>query len=124
MLTWVADLALAASLTALEGAMLAAFWFTEGLKKWAAKGGPVAGETVRLYPVLTLGPTGAAAAGYGFHRAGLPAAWISQALVAVALASLLALALAADCRDWAARRLRRRRLRRERRRVRGRTGRG
>ncbi|CAM5651112.1 hypothetical protein [Streptomyces aurantiogriseus] len=116
------DLALAASLTALEAATLIAFLFAESLKKWAVHGGHVAGAKVRFYLVLTLGPTGAAAAGYGFRQAGLSAAWISQALVALALVLLLTLELGTDCHAWATRRLNRRHLVRKRRRVRGLSG--
>lgn len=85
MLMWTVDLGSAALLTALEVAALAAFWFAEGLKQWAAGGARPPGATARLILVLTVGPTGLVAVGYGFYRADLPVACGSQALLAAAL---------------------------------------
>lgn len=91
MLMWTVDLGSAAVLTALEVAALAAFWFAEGLKQWAAGGARPPGATARLFLVLTVGPTGLVAVSYGFYRADLPVACGSQALLAAALVLLLAL---------------------------------
>ncbi|MFC9287598.1 hypothetical protein [Streptomyces sp. NPDC057052] len=52
---WVLDLGLAILLSGLEVAALVAFWFVEGMKKWAAEGGPVPGGTSRFFLVLSVG---------------------------------------------------------------------
>ncbi|MET9472309.1 hypothetical protein [Streptomyces sp. NPDC002922] len=97
MLMWTVDLGSAAVLTALEVAALAAFWFAEGLKQWAAGGARPPGATARLFLVLTVGPTGLVAVSYGFYRADLPVACGSQALLAAALILLLALGGGTEC---------------------------
>lgn len=91
MLMWTVDLGSAALLTALEVTALAAFWFAEGLKQWAAGGARPPGATARLFLVLTVGPTGLVAVSYGFYRADLPVACGSQALLAAPLSC---------CRPW------------------------
>ncbi|XMA35672.1 hypothetical protein O1157_00940 [Streptomyces albogriseolus] len=55
MLMWILDLGLAVLMPGLEVAALVAFWFVEGMKKWAAKGGPVPGATSRFLMVLSGG---------------------------------------------------------------------
>lgn len=109
MLAWVADGVLAVLLTALEVTALVAFWFLEGLKRWAAGGKPVVGFEVRLWLVLTAGPAGLAGVSYGAVRAGLPATSVSQALVAAALAGVLVFGVGTECSRWAARTVRRHR---------------
>lgn len=91
MIMWTVDIGSAALLTALEVVVLAAFWFAEGLKQWAAGGARPPGATTRLFLVLTVGPIGLVAVSYGFYRADLPVACGSQALLAAALILLLAL---------------------------------
>lgn len=103
MLMWTVDLGSAALLTALEVAALTAFWFAEGLKRWAAGGARPPGATARFFLVLTVGPPGLVAAGYGFYRADLPVACGSQALLAAALLLLLALGGGTECARWIAR---------------------
>lgn len=100
MLMWTVDLGSAALLTALEVAALAAFWFAEGLKQWAAGGARPPGATARLILVLTVGPTGLVAVGYGFYRADLPVACGSQALLAAALILLSVLGGGTECARW------------------------
>ncbi|MFE7791638.1 hypothetical protein [Streptomyces sp. NPDC057460] len=97
MLMWTVDLGSAAVLTALEVAALAAFWFAEGLKQWAAGGARPPGATARLFLVLTVGPTRRVAVSYGFYRADLPVACGSQALLAAALILLPALGGGTEC---------------------------
>ncbi|MEU8649401.1 hypothetical protein [Streptomyces sp. NPDC048737] len=116
MLKWVLDLGLAILLSGLEVAALVAFWFVEGMKKWAAKGGPVPGETSRLFLVLSVGSTSSALISYGFSWADLPMACASQAGVAALSTSLLILGAGTECGRRISRYRLRRRLRRERRR--------
>lgn len=98
MLMWTVDLGSAALLTALEEVTaLAAFWFAEGLKQWAAGGARPPGATARLFLVLTVGPTGLVAVSYGFYRADLPVACGSQALLAAPLILLPALGGGTEC---------------------------
>ncbi|MFE5484070.1 DUF6234 family protein [Streptomyces sp. NPDC056527] len=113
MLVWVADLVSAALLTALEVAALTAFWFTEGLKQWAAEGARPPRATARFFLVLTVGPAGLAVVGYSFYRAGLPVACGSQAMLAAVLTLLLVLGGGTECTRWILRRSERRRLVRE-----------
>lgn len=121
MLMWTVDLGSAALLTALEAAALAAFWFAEGLKRWAAGGVRPPGATARLILVLTVGPTGLVAVSYGFYRADLSVACGSQALLAAALVLLLILGGGTECARWIARHASRSCPLRERVRRRGRT---
>ncbi|MFB7307221.1 DUF6234 family protein [Streptomyces sp. NPDC056192] len=121
MLIWTVDLGSAALLTALEVAALAAFWFAEGLKQWAAGGVRPPGATARLSLVLTVGPTGLVAVSYGFYRADLPVACGSQALLAAALILLLILGGGTECARWIAQHTSRSCPPRERVRRRGRT---
>ncbi|GGL17377.1 hypothetical protein GCM10010094_92830 [Streptomyces flaveus] len=116
MLKWVLDLGLAVLLSGLEVAALVAFWFVEGMKKWAAKGGPVPGETRRLFLVLSVGSTSSALISYGFSWADLPAACASQAVLAALFALLLILGAGTECGKRISRYRLRRRLRRQRRR--------
>jgi hypothetical protein len=111
---WVLDLGLAVLLPGIEAAALVAFWFVEGLKKWAAKGRPVPGETRRLLLALSGGSTSSALISYGFTWADLPVACASQAVVAALLTLLLTLAAGAECGRRISRYRLRRRLRRER----------
>lgn len=113
---WVLDLGLAVLLSGLEVAALVAFWFVEGMKKWAAKGGPVPGETRRLFLALGAGSTSSALISYCFSWADLPVACASQAVVAALLTLLLTLVAGAECGTRIRRYRLRRRLRRERRR--------
>ncbi|MFI2506766.1 hypothetical protein [Streptomyces sp. NPDC018972] len=110
------DLGLAILLAGLEVAALVAFWFVEGMKKWAAKGGPVPGGTSRFLMVLSVGSTLSALVGYGSSRADLPVACVSQSVVAALLMSLLLLGAGTECGERINRHRSRRRLRRERRR--------
>ncbi|MFD4692257.1 hypothetical protein [Streptomyces sp. NPDC058463] len=103
------DAVLAVLLTALEATALVAFWFVEGLTRWGTGGMPVAGFEVRLWLVLTAGPTALAGVSYGAVRAGLPATAVAQALVAAALAGVLAMGIGTECSRWAARSFRRHR---------------
>lgn len=116
MVKCVLDLGLAVLLSGLEMSALAAFWFVEGMKKWAAKGGPVPGEKSRLFLVLSAGPTSSALLSYSFSRAELPVACASQAVVAALLTLLLILGAGTECGTRISRYRLRRRLRRERRR--------
>ncbi|WP_328847440.1 hypothetical protein [Streptomyces sp. NBC_00258] len=116
MLKWVLDLGLAVLLSGLEVAGLVAFWFVEGMKKWAAKGEPVPGETSRLFLVLSVGSTSSALISYGFSWADLPVACASQAVLAALLALLLILGAGTECGERISRYRLRRRLRRQRRR--------
>ncbi|MGC3002287.1 hypothetical protein ACPF8X_28895 [Streptomyces sp. G35A] len=116
MLKGVLDLGLAVLLSGLEVAALVAFWFVEGMKKWAAKGGPVPGETSRFFMVLSVGSTSLTLIGYGFSWADLPVACVSQAILAALLALLLILSAGTECGKRISRYRLRRRLRRGRRR--------
>ncbi|MFD3373724.1 MULTISPECIES: hypothetical protein [unclassified Streptomyces] len=118
MTKWVLDLGLAVLLSGLEVAALVAFWFVEGMKKWAAKGGPVPGGTSRFFLVLSVGSTSSALISYGCSWADLPVACASQAIVAALLTLLLILGAGTECgkrisryRLW--RRLRRHEYQRE-----------
>ncbi|QJT06337.1 hypothetical protein G9272_43510 [Streptomyces asoensis] len=112
MLKWILDIGLAVLLAGLEVAALVAFLFVEGMKKWAVKGGPVPGETSRLFLVLGVGSTCSALISYGFSWADLPVACVSQAVLAV----LLILGAGTECGMRISRYRLRRRLRRKRRR--------
>lgn len=112
----VLDVGLAVLLSGLEVAVLVAFWFVEGVKKWAAQGGPVPGATGRFLWVLSVGATLSALAGYGFSRADLPVASVSQTVVATLLTLLLLLGAGTECGKRISQHRSRRRLRRERRR--------
>lgn len=113
---WVLDLGLAILLSGLEMAALVAFWFVEGMKKWAAEGGPVPGGTSRFFLVLSVGSTSSALISYGFSWADLPMACASQAVLAALSTSLLILGAGTECSKRISRHRSRRRLRRERRR--------
>ncbi|MDT0401920.1 hypothetical protein [Streptomyces edwardsiae] len=117
MLKGALDLGLAILLAGLEAAALVAFCLVEGMKKWVAKGGPVPGATSRFLVVLSVGSTLSALVGYGFFRADLPMACVSQAVVAALLTSLLLLDAGTECVKRSGRHRLRRRLRRERRRL-------
>jgi hypothetical protein len=114
MTKWVLDLGLAVLLSGLEVAALVAFWFVEGMKKWAAKGRPVSGETSRYFLVLSVGSTSSALISYGCSRADLPVACASQAVVAAPLTLLLILGAGTECGKRISRYRLRRRLRRQR----------
>ncbi|MET7656750.1 hypothetical protein [Streptomyces sp. NPDC005486] len=116
MTKWVLDAGLAILLAGLEVAALVAFLFVEGMKKWAAKQGPVPGETSRFFLVLSAGSASSALIGYGSSRAGLPVACASQAVLAALLTLLLILGAATECGKRISRHRYRRRLRRQRRR--------
>ncbi|GAB2968597.1 hypothetical protein GCM10023080_034420 [Streptomyces pseudoechinosporeus] len=109
------DLGLAVLFSGLEVAALVAFWFVEGLKKWAANGGPVPGAASRFF-LVSVGPTSLAAISYGFYWADLRVASASQAVLAALLALLLVLSAGSACGKRMGRYRLRRRLRRERRR--------
>jgi hypothetical protein len=91
MLKWVLDLGVTVLLSGLEVGALLAFVFVEGMKKWAKGGGPVPGETRRLFLVLTGGSTFSALVSWGFFLVDLPVAFGSQAVMAALLAALLVL---------------------------------
>jgi hypothetical protein len=116
MLRWVVDLGLAVLVSGLEVAALVAFWFVEGLKKWAANGGPVPGVASRFFLVVSVGPTSLAVISHGFYWADLRVASASQAVLAALLALLLVLGAGSACGKRMSRYRLRRRLRRERRR--------
>ncbi|MFD5118166.1 hypothetical protein [Streptomyces sp. NPDC058385] len=100
MLGWVVDLVLAVVVTGLEVAALALFWFRESLKVWAAQGRSVPGGTLRVVVVLAVGSALPGLAAVGFFEVDLKAAAVSQALVASALGSVLALGLATEAGRW------------------------
>ncbi|MFE5893958.1 hypothetical protein ACFQ6E_34115 [Streptomyces sp. NPDC056462] len=114
MLKWVLDLGLGVLLLGLEVAALVAFWFVEGMKKWAANGGLVPGATSRLFLVLSVGSTSSALISYSFSWADLPVACASQAVVAALLALLLLLGAGTESAKRISRHRLRHRLRRER----------
>ncbi|WNM34849.1 hypothetical protein RKE30_33010 [Streptomyces sp. Li-HN-5-11] len=116
MLPWVIDVLLAVCITALDVVALAGYWFWEVLKQWGSERRTPA--TARLFLVLTVGPAGSAAAGFGFYKTDLLVTAVSQTVVAAALLLVLLLGLGTECGRWAARRSRRRRPVRERRRMR------
>lgn len=97
---WVVDLVLAVVVTGLEVAALALFWFRESVKAWAAQGRWVPGGTRRLVVVLGVGSALPGLGAVGFFEVGLHATAVSQALVAMALGSILALGLAAEVGRW------------------------
>ncbi|MGW2637382.1 hypothetical protein [Streptomyces sp. NPDC001348] len=113
MVEWVLDLGLTVVTAGLEVAALVAFWFVESVRKWAAQGGPVPGATSRLFLVLSAGSASSALIGYGFARAGLPLACVSQAVLAALLALLLVLGAATELRRRISGYRLRRRVRRE-----------
>lgn len=116
MLMWVVDVGSAVLVSALDMAVLLAFWFAEGMKQWAAQGQAVPGATTRFCLLASVGATVLGAVSYGFFYAGLPVACASQALIAALLALVLILGEGSTCgkrtRSWRTRR----RLRRDRRR--------
>ncbi|MFE5923140.1 hypothetical protein ACWCQZ_45300 [Streptomyces sp. NPDC002285] len=114
MLKWVLDLGLGVLLLGLEVAALVAFWFVEGMKKWAANGGLVPGATSRFFLVLSVGSTSSALISYSFSWADLPVACASQAVVAALLALLLLLGAGTESGKRISRHRLRHRLRRER----------
>jgi hypothetical protein len=116
MLMWILDLGLAVLMAGLEVAALVAFWFVEGMKKWAAKGGPVPGATSRFLMVLSGGSTSSALIGYGFSCADLLVACASQVVVAALLTLLLVMGAGTEGGKRITSYRLRRRLRRERRR--------
>jgi hypothetical protein len=89
--------------------------FVEGMKKWAKGGGPVPGETRRLFLVLTVGSTFSALVSWGFFLVDLPVAFGSQAVMAALLAALLVLGSGSEGSKRVSRYRYRRRLRRKRR---------
>lgn len=97
------DTGLAVVLLLVEVATLVAFWFWEGISKWAAGGKRVEGAQLRLWLVLTLGPAGLATISYGAVRAGLVVTGLSQALMGAALTGVLILGLGTECARWLAR---------------------
>ncbi|MFJ7086870.1 hypothetical protein ACIQU8_27010 [Streptomyces griseus] len=116
MATWVPDLGLAVLLTGFEVAALVMFWFVEGLKQWATKGGTVPGRTRRFILALSLGAASSALIGHGLSKADLPVAYASQAGLAVLLALLSVLVAGVEAYERIATHRYRSRLRRERRR--------
>ncbi|MEU9592285.1 hypothetical protein AB0D84_21575 [Streptomyces sp. NPDC048193] len=116
MLSWVLDLGVTVLLSGLEAAALLAFFFVEGMKKWAKGGGPVPGETRRLFLVLTVGSASTALVSWGFFSVDLPVAFGSQAVMAALLAALLVLGAGSEGGKLVSRYRFQRRLRRERRR--------
>ncbi|MFH9195749.1 hypothetical protein [Streptomyces globisporus] len=109
-----ADLGLAVLLSTLEAMGLAALWFIEGLKRWAAKGHSVPDPTGRHMLVLSTGSACSAVIAYGLFCADLPIAGMAQAVLAALLALLLLLVSGAAWGRRLGRDRRRRRLRRER----------
>ncbi|MFB6663999.1 DUF6234 family protein [Streptomyces sp. CS147] len=91
MATWAPDIGLAVLLSGLEVAALVVFWFVEGLKQWATKGGTVPGGTRRSVLALGLGAASSALIGLGLSGADLPVARASQSVMALLLALLLIL---------------------------------
>ncbi|NEC18740.1 DUF6234 family protein [Streptomyces parvus] len=116
MATWTPDIGLAVLLSGLEVAALVVFWFLEGLKQWATKGGTVPGRTRRSILALGLGAASSALIGFGLSRADLPVARASQAVMALLLALLLILTAGHEGYDRLCTYRLRRRLRRSRRR--------
>ncbi|WP_128430822.1 hypothetical protein [Streptomyces cyaneus] len=114
MLAWVVDVFMAVWITALDVLLLAVYWFWVGLKQWASERRAL-GPPTSLYLVLTIGSAGFTVVGFGFYRADLVVAALSQLVVAAALLLVLLLGLGTECARWAARRSERRRLVRERR---------
>ncbi|UZI29551.1 hypothetical protein [Streptomyces sp. VB1] len=113
---WVLDLGLAVLLSGVVAGALIVFWFVEGLKLWATKGGTVPGRTRRLILALSLGATSSALISYGLSEAeaDLPVAHASQAVLAVLCAVLVILVAGDEGYERIATHRRRRRLRRER----------
>lgn len=93
MAAWAPDIGLAVLLSGLEVAALVVFWFLEGLKQWATKGGTVPGRTRRSILALGLGAASSALIGFGLSGSGadLPVARTSQAVMALLPALLLIL---------------------------------
>lgn len=91
MATWVPDIGLAVLLPGFEVAALVVFWFHEGLKQWATKGGTVPGRTRRFILALGLGAASSSLIGFGLSRADLPVARASQAVMALLFSLLLIL---------------------------------
>lgn len=111
---WGLDLGLAVLLSGVVAGALIVFWFVEGLKQWATKGGTVPGRTRRLVLALSLGATASALISYGLSEADLPVAHASQAALAVLCAVLVILVAGDEGYERIATHRRRRRLRRER----------
>ncbi|WP_372505741.1 DUF6234 family protein [Streptomyces macrolidinus] len=116
MLIRVVDIGLAVLLLALDAAALAAFWFAEGLRQWAAQGQTVPSAATRFLQTEGVGATVLTAASYGLFRAGMPVACASQALIAALLVLMLILSAATICGNRVGSWHTRRRLRRARRR--------
>ncbi|MEV5988464.1 DUF6234 family protein [Streptomyces sp. NPDC052051] len=116
MLMRVVDIGLAVLLSALDVAVLAALWFAEGMRQWAAQGQTVPSAATRVLQAEGVGAAVLTAASYGLFRADMPVACASQALIAALLALMLILSAGTICgrraRSWHTRR----RLRRARRR--------
>ncbi|MFE7076964.1 DUF6234 family protein [Streptomyces sp. NPDC057620] len=109
-----ADLGLAMLLSALEAVALVGFWFTQGMKQWAAQGQWVPDPTGRYLLVLSTASASAAAIAYGLAWADLPKAMAAQAVMATLFALLLFLVAGTAWLKRLRRNRRRRRLRRER----------
>ncbi|MGO1019770.1 hypothetical protein ACTOXX_04230 [Streptomyces rubiginosohelvolus] len=91
MATRVPDIGLAVLFSGFEVAALVVFWFLEGLKLWATKGGTVPGRTRRSILALGLGAASSALIAFGLSEADLAVAGASQAVMALLLALLLIL---------------------------------
>ena len=113
MLAWVVDAFMAVWITALDVLLLAVYWFWVGLKQASER--RALGPPTSLYLVLTIGSAGFTVVGFGFYRADLAVAALSQLVVAAALLLVLLLGLGTECARWAAGRSERRRLVRARR---------
>ncbi|MGW4231414.1 DUF6234 family protein [Streptomyces sp. NPDC004980] len=96
MLLLAGDLVLGIALTAVECVALAAFWYAEGFRAWAAQGGRVPGSTRRVLLVLTAAPVALASVGYLAFRTGLRVTCATQALLAAPLVVLLMLGLGTE----------------------------
>lgn len=114
MATWAPDVGLAALLSGLEVAALVVFWFVEGMKQWATRGGTVPGRTRRSMLALGLGAASSALIGLGLSGADLPVARASQSVMALLLALLLILIAGHEGYDRLCTYRLRRRLRRNR----------
>ncbi|WP_405391695.1 DUF6234 family protein [Streptomyces sp. NBC_01102] len=90
------DLVLGIALTAVECGALAAFWYAESFRTWAAREGRVPGSTKRVLLVLTAAPVVLASVGYLAFRTGLRVTCATQALLAAPLVVLLVLGLGAE----------------------------
>ncbi|SCD90315.1 hypothetical protein GA0115253_1023014 [Streptomyces sp. Termitarium-T10T-6] len=116
MATWAPDIGLAVLLSGLEVTALVVFWFVEGMKQWATKGGTVPGRMRRSMLALGLGAASSALIGLGLSGADLPVARASQSVMALLLALLLILVAGPEGYDRFRTYRFRSRLRRDRRR--------